>query len=253
MKPVLVKRKGNITDYSVICKVYSVKNMLYRIFFTRLFVPQAPQIAFYRRDESDIQLAIPLTHCVCGMEIDMEDSSIIELFFERSEYAIKETKIKYGHLIQSIALRILHNHPDAEECENDTYMGAWNSIPPNRPGNLKAYIAKIARNQALKKYQFQHADKRNPEIILSLNELEEQLADCGEKSSNAQFEDTEMAEVINSFLAGLNSRTRRIFMLRYWYFLSVTEIMEECGMSRSKVESILYRTRQKLKQYMEEF
>lgn len=181
----------------------------------------------------------------------MEDSNIIALFFERSEHAIRETKIKYGKLIKSIAFRILNNPADTEECENDTYMGMWTSIPPVRPGNLKAYAAKTARNQALKKYRFQHADKRNPEVLLSLNELEEQLADRNDSTENSLFEDRELADIINAFLAELKPGTRRVFMLRYWYFLSVKEIMSECGKSKSQVESILFRTRGKLKEYLE--
>ena len=181
----------------------------------------------------------------------MEDSDIIALFFERSENAIKEIKIKYGNLIRSIAFRILNHPADTEECENDTYMGMWMSIPPVRPGNLKAYAAKTARNQALKKYRFQHAEKRNPEVMLSLSELEEQLADRNDGTENSLFEDGELADIINSLLADLKPGTRRVFMLRYWYFLSVKEIMSECGMSKSKVESILFRTRGKLKVHLE--
>lgn len=176
----------------------------------------------------------------------MEDNNIVALFYERSECAIKETKIKYGNLILAISLRILHNQSDAEECENDTYMGAWNSIPPSQPQNLRAYVSRIARNQALKKYEYQHADKRNPEVLLSLDELTEQLAD----QSCSFISDNELSETINSFLAGLNTKTRKVFMLRYWYHLSVKEIMEECNMSKSRVESMLFRTRQKLKEYI---
>ncbi|MCI8668834.1 MAG: sigma-70 family RNA polymerase sigma factor [Lachnospiraceae bacterium] len=181
----------------------------------------------------------------------MEDSNIIALFFERSEHAIKETEIKYGKLIRSIAFRILKHPADTEECENDTYMGMWTSIPPVCPGNLKAYAAKTARNQALKKYRFQHAEKRNPEVTVSLSELEEQLSDGMNSLEKSLFEDRELADIINSFLADLKPGTRQVFMLRYWYFLSIKEIMSECGMSKSKVESILFRTRCRLKEYLE--
>lgn len=179
----------------------------------------------------------------------MDDSDIIELFFERSENALLETRKKYSGLIMSIAMRILKNRHDAEECENDTYMGAWNTIPPQRPNNLTAFLARIARNQAMKKYEFINAEKRNPKAAVSLDELGDCISDDGD---SIRYSDGVLAEAINSFLAGLGEESRRVFLLRYWYFASISEICERCGMSKSKAESMLFRTRNKLKQFLEE-
>ncbi|MBP1559914.1 MAG: sigma-70 family RNA polymerase sigma factor [Oscillospiraceae bacterium] len=178
----------------------------------------------------------------------MDDGSIISLFLERSENAIHETKIKYGRLVVSTAMRILGNQADAEECENDTYMGVWSAIPPQRPLNFKTFLLKIARNQALKRYHFLNAEKRNPNVEIPLEELYE----CADESTSAAYSDDALAEIMNGFLALLNEETRRVFMLRYWYFASVKEITEECGISKSKAESMLFRTRKKLKKYLEE-
>ena len=179
----------------------------------------------------------------------MDDSEIINLFFERSENALTETKRKYSGLIMSIAMRILDNKPDAEECENDTYMGAWNSIPPQKPGNLTAFLARIARNQAMKKYEFNNAEKRNPKAAVSLDELGDCISDEGD---SIRYSDGVLAEAINSFLAELGEESRRVFLLRYWYFASINEICERCGISKSKAESMLFRTRKKLKLFLEE-
>lgn len=178
----------------------------------------------------------------------MEDSDIIELFLTRSENAVAETKKKYGGFIMSLAMRILKNKPDAEECENDTYMGVWEAIPPQKPGNFMSFIAKIARNQAIKKYEFINAEKRNPKGVVYL----EELGDCIGGSEEISYSDGVLREAINAFLGSLNEETRRVFMLRYWYFASIKEITERCGISKSKAESMLFRTRNKLKGFLEE-
>ena len=179
----------------------------------------------------------------------MDDSAIIDLFFERSESALTETKKKYGGLIISIAMRILGNKSDAEECENDTYMGAWNTIPPRKPDNLTAFLARIARNQAMKKYEFINAAKRNPKAAVSLNELGDCISDEGD---TIRYSDGVLAEAINSFLSELGEESRKVFLLRYWYFADIREICERCGISKSKAESMLFRTRKKLKKFLEE-
>ncbi len=179
----------------------------------------------------------------------MEDNAIISLFLERSENAVSEAKEQYGRLIRTAAMRILRCEADAEECENDVYMAAWNRIPPERPNNLKAYLLKITRNQALKRYEYLTAEKRNPGAAVSLDELGD-CTDCiGEE---IRFGDWELAELINKFLGNLNEETRKIFMLRYWGFLSIGEITERCGISKSKAESMLFRTRKKLKKFLDE-
>ncbi|MCI8513366.1 MAG: sigma-70 family RNA polymerase sigma factor [Lachnospiraceae bacterium] len=179
----------------------------------------------------------------------MEDKDILRLYFERSEYAVEETKKKYGNMLRALAARILSDRRDAEECENDTYLGAWRTIPPQNPQNLPAYLARIARNQALKRYEFLRAGKRNRELEVSFEELEGCLADI--EKGDAGRED-ELADSLNDFLGNLEKENRRVFLLRYWYCLSVREITAECEMTRSQVESRLFRTRSKLRQFLTE-
>jgi len=179
----------------------------------------------------------------------MEDNEIISLFLERSENAVRETKTQYGRLIRTTAMRILRCEADAEECENDVYMAVWNRIPPERPNSLKAFLLKITRNQALKRYEYLTAEKRNPNAAVSL----EELGDCADSGGEEiRFSDWELAELINKFLGSLNEETRKVFMLRYWGFLSIGEITERCGISKSKAESMLFRTRKKLKNFLDE-
>jgi RNA polymerase sigma-70 factor (ECF subfamily) len=180
----------------------------------------------------------------------VEDSAIIELYWARSEQAIRETELKYGKLFRQIANHILHNPADAEECVNDTYLGAWNAIPPARPRILTAFLCRIARNLALRKYQYIHASRRNPAVAVSFEELEACLADNG--SGDQNFEDDYLADCINRFLDTLDGESRQVFVRRYWYFDSVKEIMRRFRMSKSKVESMLFRTRQKLRAWIEE-
>ena len=177
----------------------------------------------------------------------MEDADILELFFMRSESAIQETRIKYGKLILDIAMRILNSIPDAEECENDTYLGAWEAIPPKKPENFMAFLAKTARNLALKRYHFVNAAKRSPRAAVSLSELEECISDNSGNSPS----DGELASAINDFLSSLNDESRKVFLLRYWYFSSINEICDRCGISKSKAESMMFRTRKKLKNHLE--
>lgn len=180
----------------------------------------------------------------------MEDHSIIELYWNRSEQAIRETELKYGKLFYHIARNILHNPADAEECVNDTYLGAWNAIPPARPRVLSAYLCRIARNLALKKHQQIHAARRNPTVAVSFEELEDCLASGDLDDRN--FADDQLADCINRFLDTLDAEPRQVFVRRYWYFDSVKEIMKRYRMSKSKVESMLFRTRHKLRTWIEE-
>lgn len=179
----------------------------------------------------------------------MDDSGIISLFLERSEEAVRETKIKYGRIVFSVAMHILGCEADAEECENDAYMAAWNTIPPEKPRNFKAFLLKLARNQALKKYEYINAEKRNPNTAVSLEELGECASDEG---AEIRYTDGELADTINRFLADIGEENRRVFMLRYWYFMPVRDICERCGISKSKAESMLFRMRKKLKKFLEE-
>ncbi len=177
----------------------------------------------------------------------MEDSEIIELFFERDENAIAETQKKYDTLLKSVIKNVLRNVADAEECENDSYIAVWQAIPPQKPQSLRAFLLKTGRNQALKKLRYNLAEKRNSSAQISLDEL----GDCIFEE-NRSYGNEELSEIINGFLEGLASETRRIFILRYWYFYPVKEVANQCGISVSKAETVLFRTRKKLKKYLEE-
>lgn len=180
----------------------------------------------------------------------MKDEDIIRLYFERSENAIRETELKYGRLCTHVVKNILKNASDVDECVNDTYLGAWNSIPPSHPEILSAYLCKIARNLALKKYEYLSAQKRNPEVMLSLSELEECVTDS--VSSDIRYSDTELANFINRFLRSQKQEHRMIFIRRYWYHDSIPSICKRYNFSKSKVESILFRTRSRLKAALED-
>lgn len=177
----------------------------------------------------------------------MEDIHIIRLYEERSENAITETKIKYGRLILALVHHILKSRADAEECENDTYFGMWNTIPPQKPKNLKAYTLKIARNHALKRYAYYHAEKRNIDKNISYDEI---FKEWGETTYGC--EETELTDCLNAFLEGLPAKKRKVFLCRYWYFMSIREIMAECEMGKSQVETMLFRIRNDLKAVLEE-
>ncbi len=177
----------------------------------------------------------------------MEDYEIIALYFDRSEDAISQTQIKYGKYLKSIACRILQSEEDADECVNDMYIGAWNSIPPERPRDLKYYLAALARNIALNRFDYNTAKMRNSDSVLALDELEGCLP-----TTDGAFDDAViLKETINRFLASLDKRTRIVFMQRYWYLCSVDEIAKTNQMSVSNVKVSLHRTRNKFKQFLE--
>lgn len=180
----------------------------------------------------------------------MEDKDIIRLYLERSEEAINQTALKYSALLSRIAFGILRSREDAEECVSDTYMRAWNSIPPSQPKRLSAFLGKITRNLSLNRYSQLTAQKRGGgSKELALEELEECIPAAGDVQR--EVEDTELAELINSFLDRLSRENRIIFMRRYWYFCTISEIAEDMHASESKVKMSLSRTRKKLKQYLE--
>lgn len=181
----------------------------------------------------------------------MEDAAIVELYWRRQERAISETKTKYGAYCQTIARRILNDSLDAEECVNDTYLGAWNAMPPHRPSCLSTFLGKITRNLSLKRRRARSAAKRGSgEVALSLDELEECVTQTG--SVEEQVEAEELARTIDGFLDGLSADDRRMFVCRYWYFDSVGEIAERFDFSQSKVKMSLKRTRDKLADYLKQ-
>lgn len=177
----------------------------------------------------------------------MEDLDIIELYFARNEQAIKETDEKYGKLCHTVAYNVLHNREDAEECVNDTYIGIWNAIPPERPRNLMAFICKIARNLSLRRLESQSRQKRSAEVLLSLDQLAEVLSD---ENIADQVSDEEIGKLISRFLRSEKEDARNVFIRKYYFFDSVYEIAKRYSFTESKVKNMLHRTRMKLKDYL---
>ena len=180
----------------------------------------------------------------------MNDTEIVSLYWARSESAIAESKAKYGAYCLTIARNILGNAQDADEVTADTWLAAWNSIPPHRPAIRRSYLGKLARNISLKKWREGHALKRGGgEVSLALDELAECIPDDSdtEREADARL----LSQNINRFLAGLKETERRVFVCRYWYVDSVSEIGARFGFSESKVKSMLLRLRKRLKSQLE--
>ncbi len=180
----------------------------------------------------------------------MDDSEIIELYYNRTEAAISKTAEKYGKYCSFIAYNILHNRQDSDECVNDTYLRAWNSIPPENPADLGAFLGKIARNLALDKYRYYNREKRGgSETTLAIDEIQECLAAAD--NTEQAVDESLLADMLNKFLSTLSSKKRKIFVRRYWYLSSIEEIAKDYSLSESNVKVILLRTRNKLKQFLE--
>ena len=180
----------------------------------------------------------------------MDDTMIIDLYWERSESAINETALKYGNYCTKIAMNILQSREDSEECVNDTYLKTWDAIPPQRPEKLSAFLGRITRNLSFNKYKARSTQKRGgTDIELLLSELE----DCIPSGSSveADYEAGQLAKLIDSFLASSKPENRVIFVRRYWYADSIASISNRFGISESKVKSSLLRTRNKLRDYLE--
>lgn len=176
----------------------------------------------------------------------MEDERIIGLYFARSESAIAETSKKYGKYCYSIAMGILRSREDSEECVNDTYVGAWNAMPPHRPRSLSAFLGKLTRNISLKRLRMKTADKRGGgEYALALEELGECVS--ARESVENRVEEKLLAKHISDFLRTMPDADRRVFVQRYFYLRSVKEIAQDFGFSQSKVKSMLFRSREKLR------
>ncbi len=180
----------------------------------------------------------------------MEDHQIIELYWARSEKAISETADKYGRYCYSIAYHILHSAEDSEECVNDTYLNAWNTLPDQRPGRLAAYLGTITRNLALKRWERYNAEKRGRgQVQLALDELQECLP--ARDQTDPVLDQLVLTEALNRFLASLSKEKRKLFMRRYWYVSPISEIAADYGLSESKVKMSLLRTRRELKRFLE--
>lgn len=178
----------------------------------------------------------------------MEDEKIIELFFERSEQALKELDIKYGKVAISLSFGILNNRMDAEECVNDAYLGAWNAIPPTIPNPLRAYICKIVRNISLKLYYRKEAAKRNSVYEVAIQEFEAYLS--APNTVEAEIEARELAKIIEDFLDTLSEENCVIFLRRYWFSDTYAEIAKRVGISEKNVSVRLTRIRKQMKDYL---
>ena len=180
----------------------------------------------------------------------MQDENIVALYWERNEAAIEETKNKYEHYLFKIAHNILLDFEDSQESVNDTYLAAWNSMPPHKPSILSTYLGKLTRRISIDIFRKKNRQKRRAsEYALSLAELE----DCVEGGGTPE-EDMEvklLADAINEFLKTLPKDARSLFIGRYYYLDSLKEVAEYCGMSESRAKSLLFRTRCNLKVYLE--
>ena len=180
----------------------------------------------------------------------MEDGQIVQLYLDRDESTIKHSSEKYGTQLRALAYGIVQDMPTAEECENDTYLQAWNSIPPHEPRTyLGAYLCRLTRNISLNRCRERSSLKRGGHIVSLSAELEE----CIPAADRAQqyLEERELQRAINGFLGSLNREKRGIFLRRYWYLDSIEDIALRFGISQSKVKTTLYRLRGELRGYLE--
>ena len=179
----------------------------------------------------------------------MDDAKIVQLYWDRNEQAILATADKYGNYCASIAKNILGNHEDAEECVNDTYLNAWNSMPPHRPSILSTFLGKIVRNLSIKRYKHNTADKRGGgQATVVLDEIAEFVSDAD--SVEQEIDRKELVTAIDSFLDRLPTDKRNIFICRYWYFDSISDIANRFRMTENNVSVTLNRLRLKLHNYL---
>lgn len=178
----------------------------------------------------------------------MDDSKIIELFHARSEQAIMELSQKYGAVCIKIAKNILNNKLDAEECVNDAYLGAWNTIPSQNPNPLLTYISRIVRNLSIKKYHSNTSVKRNSFYDVALDELENCIS--SDNTVESELSAKELAQMIDDFLDTLDKENRVMFVRRYWYSDSISDIAARFHTSNNNISVRLSRAREKLKNYL---
>ena len=177
----------------------------------------------------------------------MEDSKILDLFFARDEDAIRCTQEAYGRRLHTLADSIVRNDQDAEESVSDTYLRAWNTIPPRRPGHFFAYLAKICRHFALDRLDWKNAAKRKAEVVSLTQEMEMCIPDG---SRDRELEAKELGQLLDEFLRTLSEENQMVFLRRYWYVDSIAEIAARYGISESAVNMRLNRTRGKLRAYL---
>lgn len=177
----------------------------------------------------------------------MDDNKIISLYYLRSEEAIQETDRRYGRRLHQIADNILHSNEDAEESVSDTYLKAWQTIPPQRPVHFFAYLARICRNFSLSRLDWRNAAKRSAQVVSLTQEMELCIPD---RSRDAQLSGRELGRALNAFLATLTPENRMIFLRRYWYADTVGDIAARYGITENAVSTRLHRTREKLAAYL---
>ena len=177
----------------------------------------------------------------------MDDNRIIDLYFVRDERAIEHTDAKYGRLLRHVAYTILHSTPDSDECVNDTYMKAWGAMPPARPNVLSAFLSKITRNLSINRYLQNKARNR----MMHTDLVFEEFAECVPDTAGPISDDIALKDAINGFLELLGESSRKIFVKRYFYMMSVREISIDMKTSVSNVKVSLMRTRGKFKDYLE--
>lgn len=179
----------------------------------------------------------------------MEDAKILDLYFARDEDAIRETDTAYGKRLHTLAKNILRNREDAEESVNDTYAEVWKSIPPRRPKYFFAFLASICRHLSLNRVDWKQAAKRRAQVVPLTEEMENCIPDAAHER---QMEAKELGRLLDLFLESLPKDSRLIFLRRYWYVDSVSEIAARYGMTESKVKMQLSRTKEKLRSFLEQ-
>jgi len=177
----------------------------------------------------------------------VSDNEILELLQQRNEEAINALSLKYSNYCHSISYNILHSNEDADECVNDTFLKAWEAIPPAKPNNLAVYLGTITRRLSLNRYRNNKVKKRGAgQITLVLDELAEVVPDT--MTNFEEYEENEtISKVLNQFLGSLSPKQRNIFVKRYWHLQSIEKIADEYKLSTNNIKQILFRTRKKLK------
>lgn len=178
----------------------------------------------------------------------MEDEEILKQFWDRDEGAIPAAGERYGTRLLRLAERLLGSREDAEECVSDTYLNAWNAIPPERPDHLFAYLAKVCRNLALDRLDWRNAQKRQADVVALTEELEACIPD---PRRGQELDSRTIGALLTAFLEGLPEEARLVFLRRYWYGDTVREVARRYGYSESKVKMLLFRTRKKLRVWLE--
>ena len=179
----------------------------------------------------------------------MEDEQILELLWQRSDLALCELERKYGRLCRQLAQNTLHDPQDTEECVSDAFLAVWNAIPPARPQFMMAFVCRIVRNQALKRFRHERAQKRDKTAELPLDELVVGLN--GRNLTEETVDAALLGQAINAYLHSVPQERRKIFVLRYWYHAPIEQIARSLGCSQSKVKSALFRMRVELRDRLE--